>query len=262
MRGLRTALGLLTVIPVRPRDEYDDDPSWLASAPLVGLGLGLLAATLLAALRGLSADRYQQLLASALVIGFLAMVTRGLHLDGLADTADGLGAASSGRETGLAAMRDPHTGAFGVTAIGMVLLVDTFALWQDVVLERGTVSIVTAVTVGRCALLWGARRGVPSARSEGLGAGVVGSVPPSVAALASAALVVLCSAAGAIDDNRGYHEAAHVAIAAVVGLAAAIAVRVQAVRRLGGVTGDVLGAMVEVATAAVLVVMAYDINVS
>lgn len=257
--GLRHALAFLTVARVGPREGSDDRAGWLGWAPLVGLGLGGAAAVLLGALRGLSPDPYQQLLGSALVIAALAAATRGLHLDGLADTADGLGAAGAGPERGLAAMRDPHLGAFGAGALLLVLLVQVAALWQCVTLERGSVAITTAVMTGRVALLWGTRAGVLPARGDGLGTTVVGRTPAGAVVIGTAITLVLAAAAGTIDDHAGAHGAAHGAVAVITGLGAAVALRRRAERRLGGVTGDVLGAMVEVATAAVLVVLAYDI---
>lgn len=261
LAGLRTALAFLTVLRVAPREVgVEADAGWLGWAPVVGLGLGGAAAALLACLRGLSADPYQQLLASALVIGALALATGGLHLDGLADTADGLGAAGSGApEGGLAAMRDPHLGAFGASALALVLLVEVSALWQAVTVERGTIALLVAVTTGRLALLWGTRQGLRPARLDGLGSSVIGRTPVVVAVLATAIVLVLATAGGALNDGSGVAGAGHAGLACLGGLGAAIAVRRRAERRLGGVTGDVLGAMVEAATATVLVVMAYSL---
>jgi adenosylcobinamide-GDP ribazoletransferase len=224
--GLRAAVGSLTALPVG-RSEDGPSQAWVGAVPLVGLGLGVTSAVLLAGLRGLSADRYQVLLASALVISFLALATRGIHLLGLPPL-----------------------------VATLLVLVQTTALWQAVIVERGTVAIVSAVATGRCALLWAARTGVPVADRDGPLGAVLGTVRPRVAVLGSVAVLLVCAAAGAVDDHRGAGGAAHVGFAVVVGLAAAIAVR----RRLGAVTPAVLGAMVEAATAAVLVVMAYDIS--
>ena len=260
LAGLRSALAFLTVLRVAPHDGgAADGAGWIGWAPVVGLGLGGAAAALLAAVRGLSEDPYQQLLGSALVIAALAVVTRGLHLDGLADTADGLGAAGSGADRGLAAMRDPGLGAFGASALMLVLLVDVTALWQTITVERGSVAIAAAVMTGRVALLWGTRAGVAPARTDGLGSSLIGRTPPSAALIATAVTAALAAAAGDVDDGGGLHGSAHAAIAVLAGIATAVALRRRAQRRLGGVTGDVLGAMAEVATAAVLVVMAYDI---
>jgi len=110
---------------------------------------------------------------------------------------------------------------------------------------------------GRLALPWACRRGVPAARPDGLGAGVAGSVPPSAAVVVS--LVVLCAAAAAgwwAHPAAPAHGAGSAAAAVVVGTLVAVLLARRCCSRFGGVTGDVMGAMVETATAAALLVLA------
>ena len=108
-----------------------------------------------------------------------AALTRGLHLDGLADTADGLGSAKPA-EDALRIMKQSDIGPFGVITLLFVLLAQVAALfelygrgWAD-----GALGTVAAAVTARLALTLASRRGVPPARPEGLGAAVAGTVPP------------------------------------------------------------------------------------
>lgn len=211
-------------------------------APVVGLLLGGAAAGVL-----WLASRPGQagpLLAAVLAIAALAALTGGLHLDGLADLADGLGSrrAASGA---LEIMKKSDIGPFGVAALVLTLLIQVAALTQAESAGRGFVAIVAAAVAARLAMTAACRRGVPAARDSGLGALVAGSVHPAV--LAGLVLAALAAAAA-----FGWIFA--VAIAA--GLAVSAAVTVLAVHRLGGITGDVLGAIAEVTTAVCLLVTA------
>jgi adenosylcobinamide-GDP ribazoletransferase len=240
LSGLRLAISLLTVVPVRRRD---DGPEPLSAArhamlwaPLVGLLLGAIAAGVMA-LGTLGGQR--SFLAAALGVATLAALTRGLHLDGLADTADGLGTRLPPAEA-LAVMRRGDTGPFGVVSVVLVLLVQVSAAAQ-----AGPLALMFAVIVGRVAMTWSCRRGVPAARPDGLGALVAGSVSPVHAA--TLALITLLAAV-----TVGPTGALGVLAALVAG---EILLR-RCVRRFGGVTGDVLGAVGEVSAAVALVVFA------
>ena len=121
--SLRLALGTLTAIPVPPPRRVDRSVARGAMllAPLVGLVLGVVAATVLTLIRVVAPDDRSieavDLLGAVLALVVLALLTRGLHLDGLADTADGLGVKATGdgaAEQRLAVMRAPDVGAFGV----------------------------------------------------------------------------------------------------------------------------------------------------
>src|SRR4051812_30271138 len=118
MGGLRLALSWLTVLPVRPPSSVDRRAAGGAIrwAPLPGLILGILAAGLL---YGLVWLRVPPLVAGLLVVAGLAISTRGMHLDGLADTADGLGCYGP-PERALAVMRDGGAGPFAVVTLIVV----------------------------------------------------------------------------------------------------------------------------------------------
>ena len=178
----------------------------------------------------------------------LAALTRGMHLDGLADTADGLGC-YGGPQRALAVMRDGAAGPFAVVTLVLVLIAQATAL--GALAETGRLpAVLLAVTAGRVAMGWCARVGVPPARSEGLGTLVAGSQPPAVP-LAWTVVLVLVAALAAVP-GRPWQGALAVGSAAL--LVAVFSAHTQ--RRFGGVTGDVLGAASELASTVVFVVCA------
>ncbi|WP_334193063.1 adenosylcobinamide-GDP ribazoletransferase [Pararhodobacter sp.] len=223
MRGARAALAFLTRLPAGPLDSADfaRAPGWFGA---VGLGIGALSAGV-------------WFLASWLwgpVLGALAAVTAGLlltgalHEDGLADTFDGLG---SGRpaERALEIMRDSRIGSFGALALGVVLAARVMALaalgpWAPAALIAGQ----GLSRGGMGAML----QNGPYVRLSGAGTGMTGPqplAPPLGAALAGGALLLWTAGWGLLS--------------ALAGLALAqLAIRAWARRRLGGITGDVLGA--------------------
>ncbi len=232
--GVRLALTTLTVLPLRAgRVDRATAAVAMGVAPVVGLLLGGVLAVLLVALRAAGAP---DLLAGALTVATAVLLTRGLHLDGLADTVDALGSYRSGGAA-LDVMKKPDIGPFGVAAIALALLIQAAAM--------GPQAAVLAWTAGRLAITVACRRGVPAARPDGLGALVAGTVPgPVVAGLAVAV------AAGAVWAVPGRPWQGPVVVAAAL-LVVLLLVR-HAVRRFGGVTGDVLGAVAEVATTVTL----------
>jgi adenosylcobinamide-GDP ribazoletransferase len=287
--ALRLAFGTLTVLPVRPPTGVDRRVAgWaMALAPLVGAVLGLVA---LVAAWGLSAV-LAPLPVAVLVVGLLAGATRLIHWDGLADTADGLG---SGRaaDAALEVMRRSDTGPFGVFALVSVFAVQVTALAAlltepkavrvagygvfggsgdvgrpgglgvpgpapDAVAalgETGTVTaILVAVVLGRLAVTLACRAGVPAARRDGLGHAVAGSVDKAQLVAGAGTAVVVLALAVPADDALGWTP---VVTAAALSTVWAVAATWYLRRRLGGMTGDTLGALVETTTAVALVVLA------
>lgn len=255
--GFRLALSTLTVWPVRVgRVDRRTAGAAMLVAPLVGAGLGVTAAAVLFLGRlGLPRGSRADLLPAALAVVALALMTRALHLDGLADTADAFGVRDRSRV--LAVMRAPEVGAFGVVVVGSVLLVDAAAVALATSLGRGTITLVCGTLTGRLAVTWACRTAVPPARPDGLGALVAGTVRVSRALPVTVAVAALMATAGAVDDRQGLGGAVHVLLAMAAGLAAGEVVRRRACRLVGGVTGDVLGAVVEVASAVAFVVLAF-----
>lgn len=248
--GLRLALTTLTVIPVRGPAEVDRRTagSAMTLAPLVGLLIGAVAAGVLEGVAQASTD----LLAAVLAVATLALLTRGLHLDGLADTADGLASYRS-PERALAVMRSPETGPLGIAVLVLSLLLQVAALQACLAAGRGGVSLVVAVLAARLAVTLACTPGFPAASATGLGHAVAGTVRPVVAGPLVVVVVVAATLAFLPD---GPATAVQALVAVALGLVGALLLLRHAVRRLGGVTGDVLGALVETTTVVVLVVLA------
>jgi adenosylcobinamide-GDP ribazoletransferase len=253
------SIGLLTVIPVGDIDDVDRRlaRSAMLLAPVVGLVLGVIAAVVLVGVHALVPSTLGALLAAALAIATLAYLTRALHLDGLADTADALGSGRRG-EAALEIARRGDVGPFGVVTLVFVLLVQVAALAVASDAGWGALTLIVAVVTGRLAALVACTRGIPAASSEGLGALVAGSVP-RVAALAWV-VVAVGLAAGAGEWLTGVGWAPALAVAA--GLALALGLVARSTGRLGGINGDVLGATVELSTTTAIVVLAVTASVS
>jgi adenosylcobinamide-GDP ribazoletransferase len=234
--ALRLALSWLTVIPAG-RHEVDRALAGraIAVAPLVGLLLGLPAAAIVSLL---ARTDMPGLLAGLLTVGMLALVTRGMHLDGLADTADGLGCYGP-PEKALAVMRDGGVGPFGV--VSLVITLGAQAAAFGALAGHRWWAIVLAVVAGRVAFTGCCLRGIPAARPDGLGALVAGTQHLSVPAVWVAGLLV----AGVFVDRHHVWLGLVAVVVAVLTTAAFVA---HVRRRLGGITGDVLGAACEVAT--------------
>jgi len=245
---MRTALTLFTIVPVRDGSALTRERAVVALRwfPLVGAALGAVAALPLAAIRAWAP--HATLLGAVLAVALLALFSRGLHLDGLADTADGL-ASRAPAERALEIMRRSDIGPFGVLAIVLAVLIDVAALTAvDGSSWRPVAALAVAAATGRLAVLHAAHPRVPSARTSGFGAYVAGSVSTPVAALET--VVVLGSTTGLAAVVHasviGWPVASAAALVVVGG------VRWHTTRRLGGVTGDVFGALVEIGTALTL----------
>ncbi|WP_207781918.1 adenosylcobinamide-GDP ribazoletransferase [Phytoactinopolyspora limicola] len=248
----RLALGTLTTVRVPPPGKVTRVVAGRAMllAPVAGCLLGLLGGAVLWLSATVGTGGW---LAAALAVMALRLGDRAFHLDGLADTADGL-AASYDRERALAVMRTGDTGPAGAVALVLVLLVQVAAAAQ--LAQAGpalaAVGFGVAITVSRAMLAVCCVRGVPSARPDGLGAAVAGSV----GRLSAIGMCIVVT--GALAAVLSVADRAHVVpwwavpVAVVAAIVATGVVLRRCVRRFGGVTGDVLGAVVEVSLAASL----------
>lgn len=252
LAGIRFAFGTLTVLPVRvTRWDRDTARAGMRWAPLAGLVVGLCAGAAGGLLLLLGAGPLLAAVASAAVP---AVLTRGLHLDGLADTADGLG---SGRpaEDALQIMKRSDIGPFGVATLVLVLLAQVAALYG--LYGRGWVygatAAATAGAAARLALTLASRTAVPAARPEGLGAMVAATVPARQALGVALLVTAVVAAWGTLFGGYG---ALRLALAVLAGAAAAELLLRHCVRRFGGVTGDVFGAIAETAATAALIALA------
>jgi adenosylcobinamide-GDP ribazoletransferase len=235
-RGLPRAIALLTIAPVPAgaRDGLAGAAGWF---PLVGAAIGALAGSVRVGgehLLGRSP-------ATVLALTTLVVATGALHEDGLADTADGLGA-RGGRTRRLQVMRDPATGVFGTLAlIGWALLMLTTLSALDA--THALIALTAACALARWAALLHVVATHP-ARSDGLGAAL--DVSRSALAVATVASVALSLAICGVIPG---------AIVIVMALLVAALSALLARRTLGGRTGDTLGAAVAVTEAVACAVL-------
>lgn len=281
MRGLRAAIGFLTVLPGAPKSRSSGlarAPAWF---PVVGLLLGAIVAvvdllfrlayvipwiptgfreleSILTVLRGapfflefeaggptpgvyglVEFREVPVLLEGVVLVAVLALLTRGLHLDGLMDTFDAL-AGGHDRERRLELLRDPHVGAFGVVAVVLLLLSKVSALAALAGASR-LWTIVLVPCLSRWAILVVMNR-FPYVRQEGLGTPFLqGSSRRSLLVGSAVALVATAILTGPVG----------LLLALTAGLVAWV-VGAWARRRIGGVTGDIYGAVCETSEAVVL----------
>jgi cobalamin 5'-phosphate synthase/cobalamin synthase len=240
MRGLLSAIGFLTRLPLPARLVFDarDVASGTAWFPLVGALVGVLEA----AAASLLARALPALVSALIALALGALVSGALHLDGLADTVDGLGGGHT-REDSLRIMRDHAVGAFGAVALVLVVGTQAAALAALVDARRVFAPLVIAASSARLGPVVLARW-LPYARAEGgTGATVDGKVGPGALFFAVASALAV---AALLDRTRGaLCCTATIALAAVFGL--------HCRRRIGGYTGDTLGAAVELAKTLALV---------
>jgi adenosylcobinamide-GDP ribazoletransferase len=199
--------------------------------PFVGLVIGLL----LWGVQSVAQSFFAPSLAGALVVLVWVALTGGLHLDGLADCCDGLLATVS-VERRLEIMRDPLVGSFGALGLILTLLIKVLAVGM-----AAPLALLVAPVWARWLLLWAARQ--PQARQGGMGALFAVGVTQEVIMMAAVVPLFLLL----FDGVRGVMAAglATLAMLALIRLARA---------RLGGVTGDVFGLVVEVSEVVVLLV--------
>lgn len=214
----------------------------MSLAPIVGLLLGVVCGLPLLIAR----DRpLVSLLVCVAAFGLLAWFTRALHLDGLADTADALGSGKPA-EQALEIARKSDIGPFGVITLVFTLLLQFAAVASFADAGQAYLAFLVAVVTGRVALTWACTRAWPAARTNGLGAMVASSVPLGIAVI----WTILGLALG------GWLLGITGAVSVAFGILAGIAMLAIARRRLGGVTGDVLGATIEIASTVVIVALA------
>ena len=181
----------------------------------------------------------------------IAVLTGGLHLDGLADTADGLGSRRPAAAA-LDIMRRPDIGPMGVGALVFVLLIQASALAAVPRPPLAAAALVLAEVTGRVSVV--IATAAPAARPGGFGALVAGRTTGAERALTAGALA--CAVAAAALTFSGPQLTVRGLAATVAGLLAGRLLQRTARRRLGGLTGDVFGAILQVSATAVLVTAA------
>lgn len=236
MRTLLIAFGLMTTLPIKlPEDwsagDYGRAAVWY---PLVGLVIGVMTwltwkGTMLV---------FPSLVAGVLTLVVWVALTGGLHLDGLADCCDGL-LVSAAPERRLEIMKDPHVGAFGVTGLMLVLFLKAAALTSLTAVS--SLGILLAASLGRWCILLMAQ--LPLARPSGMGADFALGFRRSFliwGAILPLGIAIFLGIRGGV--------------ALLAGIGAAALVMRLAMFRIGGVTGDVFGMVVEVVEVIVLLV--------
>ena len=254
--GLRLAFGTLTAISMPAPSVIDRRVAGRAMtlAPLTQLPL---AGALLLWGWAVRDAPVPAPVAAAIALVVVTLATRGMHLDGLADTADAL-SASYDRVRALEVMRLGNIGPSGVAAVVLVLLVDAGALASLLTARSGIILVVISLVVSRHLLAWACSSGVPSAREEGLGATVAGTVQPAMVGLVLILLLGVSSMATQWS-GAGWWAGPVVTASAALG---GVAVIRRAIRRFGGITGDVLGAVIEVSLATGLTASALLLSIN
>ena len=246
----RVALSMFTVIPARVGGALDDGAAarailWL---PAIGLLLGGAGAGIVLAAGRLNPAGPGRLLGAALAIAAVAALTGGLHLDGLADTADGLGSRRPA-DGALEVMRRSDIGPMGAAALVLVLLIQVTAVAAVPRLPLAAAALALAEVTGRVAVVIATSS--PAARPGGFGALVAGRTTAVHRSLTAGLLACAATAAGLAAGGPGL--AARALAAVLAGLLAGGLLQRTAERRLGGMTGDVFGAILQVSAATVLV---------
>ncbi|MET0694750.1 MAG: adenosylcobinamide-GDP ribazoletransferase [Propionibacteriaceae bacterium] len=248
--AVRLAVGTLTILPAGAVRELDRRTAGtamvLAPVAVVPLAVAAAAAGYLARLVGLPT-----LICGLLVVAVLALGTRALHLDGLADTVDGLGSGWD-RAKALAVMRRGDVGPMGVVTLVLVLVAQAVAAGALLGGASGAVLLALLICCSRASLTLVCRRGVPAARPDGLGSAVAGTVPTGAAVLSWLLVGALLASVAEWHGEAWWIGLASGAVSALVVI---LLVR-HCVHRFGGVTGDVMGAAVEVALTVLLVLAA------
>lgn len=236
LRSFLLATAFLTRVPVRIAPARPGELARaLAFFPAVGLGLGAVLAGVAWIAR---AGVLSWSLTAVVVVTVLAVVTGGLHLDGLADVFDAWGGGRRERERMLAIMRDSRIGAHGTVAVALVLIAKVVAL-AEVLSHGGTPVLVAFPAAARWAVV-PLVAFFPYAREQGLGVAFRSASGLAHLAIATAVVAALAFWLGTLAPF-------------VAALAIALLLAAPLNAMLGGLTGDVYGAAIELAEVAFLI---------
>lgn len=248
--GLRLCFGTFTSIRVKRAVTVDARAVRyaLALTPIVSLIVSGTAAVVGQILFVITDSRVLMAIA---IVASEVYFTGSLHADGVADTADGFSAArKTDREHGLAAMKDPRIGAIGTLALlftyGSQIAMVTFLAnpWYW----------IPAGIIARASVSYLCSSGTSSARRDGIGLAFIGAINTRWLAVNTTISLLLLWGAFALLPLRFVPILVTVAILVLVGLILNLFKR-RSIRRLGGLTGDVLGAGLEIARTLTLLVL-------
>lgn len=222
MNALITAIRTLSILPVpgKESENYADSLPWF---PVVGLVLGALLAVLVWALPSIPAE-----VTAGLILTASALLTRGFHLDGLADCADGFGGGYT-RERTLEIMKDSSTGAFGATAIVLSLLLKWVCI-KHLILTGNLHVLLIAYTVSRAMQVEQIVR-LPYARANGTAASFVQGAKPLHRRLAFAIAILIALGLGGVAGIAWF----------IVAWLATFLFGRYCLKHVGGITGDLIG---------------------
>lgn len=232
---LLAALQFLTRVPVRRQFSDKNLADSLLFYPLVGLLIGVV---LLLPVLGLS---QAPAVGAAITLTVWVLLTGGLHLDGLADSGDAWAGGGSNRERTLEILQDPHCGPFAVVIILLTLMVK-FAALQTLIADTGWLPVLLAPVIARATVV-GLFVTTPYVRAGGLGSTLASGLQPRAAWLSIAAIGLFCLLAGAFAML-------------LIALFLCAGLRWLMVKHIGGMTGDTIGACVEICEAGALAIAA------
>ncbi len=237
------SISFLTIIPVRTVGQAKDSPLGKATAffPLVGLLIGGIGVLL-----SIGLDEFlPSQVGNVVIILYLSVITGGLHLDGLADTVDAL-AANGSRQKKLEIMRRGEIGPFGVAAVIFDLLLK-YVLLNSLTASPKLAAILVVPALARwpiALLLWR----VPTARRDGLGYNLAGSATAAGFIVASATVFLIIFG---VSAQLGWVNLLLMPILVMMALFAAKLSRTL----FGGITGDTLGATIELTEITIFLVI-------
>lgn len=242
--------GFLSRLPV-PGHFFTGDDGRMDRTPAGFAGAGLIVAALPALVLFLAGQSHAPLLAATLAVALLVILSGALHEDGLADTADGLGGGRN-RERALAIMKDSRIGTYGALALGLSLLLRVAALTA---LLANTSALTSALVLLACASLSRAGmvwhwRALPPAKPDGVAASVgIPSKPALQIAVGSGVIVFLLLLLPVLSPAK-------LLLAVLAALLAVSLFTVHVGKRLGGHTGDTIGATQQISDMVLLAALA------
>ncbi|NNG80564.1 MULTISPECIES: adenosylcobinamide-GDP ribazoletransferase [Acinetobacter Taxon 24D] len=227
------ALQFLTTFPVQLKEmpSTQQNGQSLLFYPLIGLMIGVILFAIATLLHALPV-----ILLSSLILVVWIWLTGGLHLDGLADTADAWVGGFGDKERTLKIMKDPSCGPIGVLSLIILCLIKWSALY--VLLEKQLYSaLILFPILGRLAPLF-LFLTTQYVREKGLGSSIAEFIPKTGAVI----LFILCLVASAYFSWAGI-------LTAIIFISILIYLRYKFIQRIGGITGDTVGASIEICEA-------------